>query len=164
MVAVAVIRLVTEAKFAEEVCGHPTTQPNLPSALVHSDGGGSAARLELPVVPAAAAEASLGPGSSQEGAGVPQVPLVARPSLQKLLRTAATLATPLVVVSTGVKPLAAVTRWLKQWDGRLQELEEQGLELGEGGFQRGQLEAAVIRKDAKECLELLQIIHLLRDN
>ena len=96
---------------------------------------------------------------------MPQVPLVARPSLQKLLRTAATLATPLVVVSTGVKPLAAVTRWLKQWDGRLQELaEEQGLELGEGGFQRGQLEAAVIRKDAKECLELLQIIHLLRDN
>ena len=163
MASAAVIQLVTEAKVAEEVRGHPPAEPTHLPASVHSDGGRCAARLELPVFPATAVEAGLGTGSSQGGAGVPQVPLVARPSLQKLLRTAATLATPLVVVSTGVKPLAAVTRWLKQWDGRLQELEEQGLELGEGGFQRGQLEAAVIRKDAKECLELLQIIHLLQN-
>ena len=95
---------------------------------------------------------------------MPQVPLVVRPSLQKLLRAAAALATPLVAGGTGVKPLAAVTGWLKQWDGRLQDLEERGLELGEGGFQRGQLEAAVLGKDAKECLELLQIIELLPEN
>ena len=165
MAAVAVIRLVTAAKVAEDFQGHSPAGPSHPSASSHSDGGGSAAHPELAVVPAAAAGAGFGPSSSLGGAGMPHAPLVARPSLQKLLRAAAALATPLVVVEgTGVKPLAAVTGWLKQWDGRLQELEEQGLELGEGGFQRGQLEAAVLGKDAKECLELLQIIELLPEN
>ena len=84
--------------------------------------------------------------------------------LEELLRDAAVLAVPLLP-GANVAPLPAVSAWLDEWEGRVQELEGAlGVNLlkEEGRFRRN-LREAVGRGQAgaENCLKLLQRIRLL---